>query len=76
MVMDIVDGMYDKFMADARIAETFSKTNMEKQRVLSKQFFVWLLGGPTDYQGKSMFEAHRGRGITDKDFDTSFGYLA
>ncbi len=33
------------------------------------KFLTYATGGPADYHGKSMKDAHKGRGIHNKEFD-------
>src|SRR5262249_7778994 len=39
------------------------------------QFISSATGGPLKYEGKSMKDAHKGMGITDKEFDASIADL-
>ena len=36
---------------------------------MQKHFLTYATGGSGEYHGKSMADAHRGRGIQDKEFD-------
>jgi hemoglobin len=36
---------------------------------MQRQFLTYATGGPKDYKGKSMHDAHKGRGIKNEEFD-------
>ena len=42
---------------------------------MQRQFLTFVTGGSSEYTGKSMKDAHKGRGITDKEFDLVFGHV-
>jgi hemoglobin len=57
------------FLADPRIKATFDNTNMERfQKLLADQFCV-VAGGPCEYKGRSMKEAHKALGLDNADFN-------
>jgi len=57
------------FLADPRIKATFDDTNMERfEKLLSAQFCV-VAGGPCEYKGRSMKDAHRALGLDNADFN-------
>jgi hemoglobin len=57
------------FLADPRIKATFDNTNMERfEKLLSDQFCV-VAGGPCEYKGRSMKEAHKALGLDNADFN-------
>ena len=56
-------------LADPRVKATFDNTNMERfEKLLSAQFCV-VAGGPCEYKGRSMADAHRGLHLTNADFN-------
>ena len=74
-IQAVVDGMYVKILADPDLTDFFRKTNMDHQKAMQKKFLLMVLGGPSEYDGKSMREAHQGRGIADKEFDAVCGHV-
>jgi hemoglobin len=57
------------FLADPRIKATFDNTNMERfEKLLSQQFCV-VAGGPCEYKGRSMKDAHKALGLDNADFN-------
>ncbi len=53
-----VDLFYDKVLADERISQFFSNTDMARQRQHQKMFLSYAFGGMPGYDGKGMREAH------------------
>jgi len=57
------------FLADPRIKATFDNTNMDRfEKLLSDQFCV-VAGGPCEYKGRSMKDAHKALGLDNADFN-------
>ena len=57
------------FLADPRIKATFDNTNMERfEKLLADQFCV-VSGGPCEYKGRSMKDAHKALGLDNADFN-------
>lgn len=71
----VVDEFYRRVLADDLLAELFVDTDMEQQRRHQVAFLAYALGGPAEYEGKSMKAAHEGRGITDAHFGAVAGHL-
>lgn len=59
----LVDGMYKKIFADPDLVDFFRKTDKEHQMEMQRQFLTYATGGAQEYHGKSMLDAHKGRGI-------------
>lgn len=69
---------YRKVMTDARVSHFFSNTDMEYQIAKQKAFLAFLLGGPNQYVGKSLREAHAPlvlQGLDDSHFDAVAEHL-
>jgi len=67
-----VDLFYRKVLADERINKWFEDTDMDRQRAKQKAFLTFAFGGPANYTGKDMREAHAhlvAKGLNDSDFD-------
>jgi len=65
----VVDDFYRRVLADQQLAGFFAGTNMTRLKGRQVAFFAEALGGPELYDGASIKDAHRGRGITRADFD-------
>lgn len=65
----ITDGFLTNLANDARIAHFFAKTDIDHFRSMLNQQFCHVSGGPCEYGGKSMLEAHKDLKISDADFN-------
>lgn len=54
----VVEKMYEKIFVDPELSDFFRKTDKEKQIKMQKAFLTMATGGPSNYTGKSMKEAH------------------
>jgi methyl-accepting chemotaxis protein len=70
----VVDGFYDRVLADPDLAPYFENVNMRGQRGRLTVFLVAATGGPP-YNGRSMADAHRGLGVTRQAFDRVADHL-
>jgi len=68
-LITVVDDFYVRVMADAQLAPFFAGANMSRLKGKQVEFFAAVLGGPDEYSGLSMKDAHRGRGIGQQHFD-------
>jgi hemoglobin len=71
----VVDDFYDRVLADPELAGFFAGTSMARLKGRQVEFFAAALGGPLPYDGASMRDAHRGRGIEQRHFDLVAGHL-
>lgn len=70
-----VDIFYERVLADDALAPFFADTDMRRLRGHQAAFLAMALGGPNEYRGRAMAEAHRGLNIADEDFDRVAGHL-
>lgn len=73
-----VELFYRKVLADHRINRFFSNTDMDQQLAKQKAFFTLAFGGPNNYTGKDMRNAHAGlvkMGLNDSHFDAVMEHL-
>lgn len=56
------------YLADPRINMHFAESNIERIRAQFKDQFCQVAGGPCEYKGHSMAEAHKGLKLTNYDF--------
>ena len=67
----LVDRLVDRHLDNPRIAKRWSRLDdeaMARGRAMAKQFFAVGSGGPGEYTGKSMPEAHAGMNIGAEEF--------
>lgn len=65
----LVDAFLLRLAADERVVDSFADTDIDEFRRLLIEQFCDLSGGPCEYGGRSMAEAHRGLGIDDAQFN-------
>ena len=65
----IVDASVDNYLADPRIKDIFSESNMDRLRLEFKDQFCQLSGGPCVYKGHDMAAAHKGLHLTNANFN-------
>lgn len=73
-----VELFYRKVLEDYRINRFFGKTDMAQQLAKQKAFFTMAFGGPNNYTGQDMRNAHAGlvkMGLDDSHFDAVMGHL-
>lgn len=73
-----VDIFYRKILVDSRIAKFFDTIDMDKQIVKQKSFLTMAFGGPNEYSGKDMREAHAPlveKGLNESHFNAVAGHL-
>ncbi|HKS45918.1 MAG TPA: group 1 truncated hemoglobin [Amycolatopsis sp.] len=68
-LIEVVDRFYARVLADPALAPYFAGANMSRLKGKQVEFFAAVLGGPDQYSGLSMKDAHRGRGISQDHFD-------
>jgi hemoglobin len=67
-----VDIFYRHILADERVNHWFENIDMEKQIAKQKAFMTMAFGGPHNYTGADMRQAHRplvARGLNDDHFN-------
>ena len=64
-----VDIFYRKVLVDDRISNFFDTVDMEDQHKKQKAFLTMAFGGPNQYTGKDMREAHAHMNLTDEHFN-------
>jgi hemoglobin len=73
-----VDIFYRKVLNDHRINRFFNNADMEKQIAKQQAFFTMAFGGPNNYTGKDMRDAHAKlvkMGLNDSHFDAVMEHL-
>ena len=59
----LVHRFYEKVLSDAAVAHYFEGIDMQRLASHQTDFLCVLLGGPIDYTGRQMRNAHRGLAI-------------
>jgi hemoglobin len=65
----IVDLSVDNYLADPRIKDIFSESNIDRIRAELKDQFCMIADGPCRYTGHSMSAAHKGLHLTNANFN-------
>lgn len=74
-----VELFYRKVLWDERVAHFFDDVDMDRQIAKQVGFLTMAFGGPTNYSGQDLAEAHQhllARGMTDKHVDIVLELLA
>ena len=71
----VVDDFYDRVLSDEQLVEFFEGMDMEALRAHQVQFISSVAGGPVEYSGADMREAHAHLDITEADFDAVAEHL-
>lgn len=71
----VVDRFYGYVMDDDLVNGYFEEVDMQKQVAHQTQFISSVTGGPVEYTGAEMREAHEGMGITEEEFDAIATHL-
>lgn len=69
---------YEKVLADNTINYFFDGVDMKRQMKMQKAFLSYVFGGPNNYNGKTMKEAHSrvaSSGLNNNHFDTVLSHL-
>jgi len=71
----VVKEFYKRMLKDAQVAGFFKDTNMDFQTQQQIKFLTMALGGPNEYDGRDMKDAHNDLGITEHHFNVVAGHL-
>lgn len=74
-IKTVVEKFYERVLGDATLAPLFAGVEMGNLKRHQALFFSQALGGPKQYDGKSMYQAHLGLDITGEQFDAVAGHL-
>ena len=75
-VRSVVDRFYELVLIDPLLRPYFAGTDLAALRRHQALFLSQVAGGPTAYDGRTMVEAHAGRGIDDEAFGRVATHLA
>lgn len=74
-VKAVVTEFYKRVLGDASLKGFFEGVDMTRQTQSQIDFLSQALGGPENYTGRSMRDAHHGMGITEHHFGLVAGHL-
>lgn len=75
-VETVVDEFYRRVLGDPELKGYFAKTDMAKQKRHQTLFITMALGGPKEYNGRTMKRAHEPLKITSAHFDKVASHLS
>lgn len=67
-VSALVDRFYELVLGDPELAPFFTNTDMTKLKRHQVLLVSQVMGGPADYEGRELREAHAGLNISNGDF--------
>lgn len=70
-----VDIFYRKVLSDPVISHFFDTVDMDRQIAKQKAFLTMAFGGPNQYSGKDMRNAHKHMNLTEEHFQAVAGHL-
>lgn len=71
----VVEQFYARVLADDELAPYFDDADVAAVKRHQVLLLSQVLGGPSEYDGRELGEAHRGLGITSEHYDKVVGYL-
>ncbi|GAA0234883.1 group 1 truncated hemoglobin [Haladaptatus pallidirubidus] len=71
----VIDDFYDRVLADEQLRPYFDGMDMNELYTHQVQFISAVAGGPTEYAGDNMREAHAHLDIDEDHFDAVGRYL-
>jgi len=71
----VVRDFYQMVLYDEQLCDYFDETDMESLRTHQTEFLSMVMGGPVDYSGREMREAHAEFDISEADFVVLVDYL-
>jgi hemoglobin len=74
-VREAVERFYQRVVTDPQLEHYFVDVELGRLKRHQVLLISQLLGGPTDYDGRTLAEAHSGLGINDADYDKVGGHL-
>jgi hemoglobin len=74
-VKNLVRSFYDRVLKDPELAPFFENASIDRLFAMQYEFFAAALGGPVNYSGLSIYQAHFGRGIEKEHFGRFVNHL-
>ncbi|MCU1481528.1 MAG: group 1 hemoglobin [Subtercola sp.] len=76
VVSTAVTILYDRVTADPLLSEWFDGIDLRRLKAHQLDFLTVALGGPDEFGGRSIHEAHAGLAVTNAAFDAIVAHLA
>ena len=74
-VKAVVENFYERLMGQPALAPVFGDVDMDRLKRHQALFISQVLGGPKEYDGRTMYQAHKNLLVTDAQFDAVAGHL-
>src|SRR5664279_784994 len=74
-IRTVVDDFYDRVVADPQLAPYFATIDMVDLRRHQVDFLSSATGGPRQYTGRALADAHAALAVTDDAFDSVVTHL-
>jgi hemoglobin len=74
-VSAVVNDFYERVLGDPQLAPYFEGVDMPRLKRHQVLLVTQVLGGPNNYDGRQLDEAHKGLGIDHDDFTAVAGHL-
>jgi hemoglobin len=74
-IKEAVDRFYVRLLDDADLKHYFADTDVAQLKRHQVLLLSQVLGGPTEYSGRELSEAHRGLAITEAHYDKVGAHL-
>lgn len=71
----VVDEFYRRMLEDEVVNEVFKGVDMDRLRAHQAAFLAYALGGPVEYDGKTLREAHKGYRISFAQYERALKHL-
>jgi hemoglobin len=75
-VSAVVNDFYERVLGDPQLVPYFEGVDMSRLKRHQVLLVTKVLGGPDNYNGRPLDEAHAGLGIDSDDFNAVVGHLA
>lgn len=67
-IAQISEDVWNNHMSNPEVSTRYANSDAEKIKGLVTEFVCWGTGGPENYSGKSMLEAHNSMNINHQEF--------
>jgi len=74
-IRTVVDRFYELVLGDRSLERYFAETDLVRLKRHQALLIAQVMGGPAEYDGRDLREAHAGMGITRDDFALVVSYL-
>lgn len=71
----VVDEFYRRMLEDEVVNAVFKGVDMDRLRAHQAAFLAYALGGPVEYDGRTLREAHKGLNITFAQYERTLQIL-